>query len=434
MRRQRRQKNIKIYTDTFIGGMRRAFDELTEATISWSQVGYNAVKSFVDSGSQLFRDIFAAGIRLDLKGLGDAFKSFGKRVLNLWLDLLAQIASAWAMKGIGNLLKGAFGGGSPGGLWSQIIGGLTGAGGGGGTGGGGGGVGGLIGKGAGAVGKLLGLGGGGAAAASASAGGGVFAGLGSIGAGGAAGGATGAAGTAGLGPVSAGGFGAKLSAFAANPGLAGTLGVVGAFYGAAGLIGKAFRSIKGETHPGVAKAASMNLSALAKISDDLIFGRKTVKQALATKIPAYTYMFDSGLIKQTGTQESQKAVQRAVGLITDEIKATSAGATMTGRWRTALDVFPHADPVLLAMVPSRTPAPGLQEGGVVKKTGLAVVHEGETFSGTNSFDRPMNVHVHVEIDRRELGYAVARITRDSPEVVQGIQKIVFPTYRRLATT
>lgn len=51
--------------------------------------------------------------------------------------------------------------------------------------------------------------------------------------------------------------------------------------------------------------------------------------------------------------------------------------------------------------------PGIAEGGVVRKTGLAVVHKGEEYLGVGSHRRSGGpIHVHIQLGRRELAAAL----------------------------
>ena len=115
-------------SNDFFAGVQAGFMSLQDSALTFGQVGYNVMVGFSTASRDVFADVFMDGIKGELKSFEDYWTAFTDSMLQIFVNMLAQMATEWVMSHVwmsnqsGSILgsgsaaysqgAGGFGGGS----------------------------------------------------------------------------------------------------------------------------------------------------------------------------------------------------------------------------------------------------------------------------------------------------------------------------------
>ena len=414
--------------DDFISGMQAGLMELQDNFRTWGEMGYDVVEAFASSSYNIMSDVFFDAVKGDLNSFSDYWERFTDNMLRVFTDMLAEMATAWAVSKI----AGFFGINLPGG-------------------GGGGGIGGTaantavgvgVKAGLGKIGAALGIGGGAVAGSGAAA-------LGFAGAGG-AGGAT--MSTAGLMSIAQGGAGAGAgSGLAAGAGgiglsalaLAAPLALAWAF----GAFDKKKpmplgweKGFKENTMPQFKVgdfAINKDTGRIVRYGGEELHGGELVGQIIPKELLAnarwqqVSGTADALSLGVDRFQMNPATVKGVEEYISDLVKTTKVydeylrftGGRTNDPEDLSFEAFSGR-----RMSGDRIPGfPDFHEGGISSEDQTANLQKGEgvfTPEQMEAMGGESVIHVHVSIDGREIGSAVTRQIRNRDyELIDALQTV-----------
>jgi len=87
-------------SEDFFAGVRAGFMSLQDSVLTWGQVGYNVVVGFSQASHDALKILFLDAAKGELKDFEDYWQSFTNAMLNIFVDMLAQMAVNWVQSHI----------------------------------------------------------------------------------------------------------------------------------------------------------------------------------------------------------------------------------------------------------------------------------------------------------------------------------------------
>ena len=100
--------NSAIAGDSFIQGMKAGFLDLENSMMTWGEAGYQTVVDFSTNSESALSTIFFDAAKFHMDSLGEYWQDFLDSMLAALMDILAQMATEWAMSEIFELISGGF--------------------------------------------------------------------------------------------------------------------------------------------------------------------------------------------------------------------------------------------------------------------------------------------------------------------------------------
>jgi len=410
-----------VYQGNFYDGAVAYLDELSQQITSWGQVGYAVMKDFAEKSSSALSDTLFGVITGELDNLSDIWDSVWKSMLKTFLDVVSQMAVRWALLEFGGLF-GPSGTNYVSGLLGLANASTAGSGGGAGN------IGllssvgskasSLFGGGSAAVGAQ------GTGAAASTYGGG--AGLGSYVAGLEAPISTAPTAGAGAGTISIGGYtGTALGATGVGIGAAAFLAGTYKFWSEWGqkFSPAALEWVQAwlNNDPAVPGFEGAPPGSGGYGYQSLITGPDIFKQWLADMLWGPTQYDDNAVQKDTGALAdlANSIYNRSIG-VSDLRNETDIVKKLVNYWQDPTahqmgGILRSAD--MLKLGKGEPFFRGLPGEGVVSHRGMKALED------LNLGNTGGEVHVHLYIDGREIGYTVADQTKKLPELITAIRKV-----------